>query len=118
MSQQKGSIIEETRFRVSPPHRYEVIFHNDDFTPMEFVTDVLEKVFHMEPGEAAMKMLEVHRAARQQSEPIATTWPGVWPTRPWRWPAMKAIRSKSQSSPKRPPAPWTTIFFLFRPCFT
>lgn len=64
MSQQKGSIIEETRFRVSPPHRYEVIFHNDDFTPMEFVTDVLEKVFHMEPGEAAMKMLEVHRAGK------------------------------------------------------
>ena len=29
-----------------PPPRYRVIYHNDDFTPMEFVMQLLTEIFH------------------------------------------------------------------------
>lgn len=32
---------------VKPPSMYKVILNNDDYTPMEFVIDVLQKFFHM-----------------------------------------------------------------------
>ena len=40
---------------------YKVIFHNDDFTTMEFVTDVLRTVFNKAAEEAVVLMMKVHR---------------------------------------------------------
>lgn len=46
------------------PSLYQVVLHNDDFTPMEFVVEVLEKFFFMERVIATKKMLEVHTVGK------------------------------------------------------
>lgn len=43
------------------PKKYKVIFHNDDFTTMEFVVEVLRVVFYKTPDEADAIMLKVHK---------------------------------------------------------
>ncbi len=43
------------------PRRYKVIFHNDDFTTMEFVIEVLRHFFQKSEAEAAHIMLTVHK---------------------------------------------------------
>lgn len=42
------------------PSMYHVIMLNDDYTPVDFVTDILEKTFHMTPLEARSITLKVH----------------------------------------------------------
>lgn len=49
------------RVRIEEPRQYKVIFHNDDFTTMEFVTHVLQLVFGKPSDEAVMLMMKVHR---------------------------------------------------------
>lgn len=49
------------RIRIEEPRRYKVIFHNDDFTTMEFVTHVLQVVFNKPADEAVVLMMKVHR---------------------------------------------------------
>ena len=48
------------RVKVEKPHRYNVIFHNDDETPMGFVVEMLVNVFDMEREPAAMLMMDIH----------------------------------------------------------
>ncbi len=42
------------------PPLYQVILLNDDFTPMEFVVEILEKFFHLGRLQATQIMLHVH----------------------------------------------------------
>ena len=49
-----------TRPRTKKPSNYKVLMLNDDYTPMEFVVDVLEKFFRMDRTTATRVMLEVH----------------------------------------------------------
>ena len=42
------------------PGIYKVIILNDDFTPMEFVANVIQKVFNKNPDEATRIMLQIH----------------------------------------------------------
>lgn len=51
---------EASRVRTSPPPLYKVLILNDDFTPMEFVVDVLQQFFYMDREKATRIMLQVH----------------------------------------------------------
>lgn len=52
--------------RVKPvvPRRYKVVFHNDDYTTMQFVIDVLISFFHKSQAEATHIMLTVHKTGK------------------------------------------------------
>jgi ATP-dependent Clp protease adaptor protein ClpS len=52
--------VAEVRPKLQPPSLYQVVLINDDFTPMEFVVDILESVFAMARTQATQVMLEVH----------------------------------------------------------
>ncbi len=45
---------------VAQPPLYKVILHNDDYTPMEFVIEVLQGFFNMNNEKAVEIMLAVH----------------------------------------------------------
>lgn len=51
----------KTRPKTKKPSMYKVLLLNDDYTPMEFVTHVLEKFFNKTRQEATEVMLHVHR---------------------------------------------------------
>jgi ATP-dependent Clp protease adaptor protein ClpS len=53
-------VVEEARPKLKQPPCYRVILLNDDYTPMEFVVDVLQSIFGMERPKATRVMLEVH----------------------------------------------------------
>jgi ATP-dependent Clp protease adaptor protein ClpS len=55
-----GLATEEEKPRLKRPPLYRVILLNDDYTPMEFVVQVLEKVFSLDRTTATRIMLEVH----------------------------------------------------------
>ncbi len=60
MSATKGSTRERTSDKVKEPKQYEVVMHNDDFTTMEFVVEVLTDIFHKDRVTAEALMLDVH----------------------------------------------------------
>ncbi len=45
---------------ITNPPMYKVILHNDDYTPMDLVVDILVKVFHKSADEAHKIMWQVH----------------------------------------------------------
>lgn len=56
----------KTRFmvKVQEPKRYQAVMHNDDYTPMDFVVEILVNVFDKEKKEAVDLMYQVHRGQR------------------------------------------------------
>ncbi|WP_111977269.1 ATP-dependent Clp protease adapter ClpS [Algibacillus agarilyticus] len=45
---------------IKPPPMYKVLLNNDDYTPMDFVVDVLMKFFRVDEEKATQIMLAVH----------------------------------------------------------
>lgn len=58
--QDHGLAVEEARPKTKKPPLYQVVLLNDDYTPMEFVVEVLELIFGMDRPKATRVMLEVH----------------------------------------------------------
>ena len=54
------AVVERSKPALKPPSKYKVIILNDDFTPMEFVVEVLQGVFAMNREVATQVMLKVH----------------------------------------------------------
>jgi ATP-dependent Clp protease adaptor protein ClpS len=59
-----GLLVEEAPPQLRQPPLYDVVLLNDDYTPMEFVVDVLERFFRMDRSAATRVMLEVHTRGR------------------------------------------------------
>src|SRR5699024_5678327 len=53
-------VVERARPKTRQPPLYKVVLHNDDYTPMEFVVDVLLTYFSMTREQAVQIMLTVH----------------------------------------------------------
>ena len=53
-------VIEELSEKLKQPSLYKVLLINDDYTPMEFVVEVLVNVFAMDKSSATRVMLDVH----------------------------------------------------------
>ena len=56
-----GNVKLETNPKTKIPALYRVLMMNDDYTPMEFVIEVLEKFFQKNREEATQIMLHVHQ---------------------------------------------------------
>ena len=57
---QRGLLL-DSQPKTKKPSMYNVLLLNDDYTPMEFVIMVLEKVFNKKQEEATQIMIHVHK---------------------------------------------------------
>lgn len=53
-----------TKTRIKTPSMWQVVLHNDDYTPMDFVVHLLKTVFKKTDSEAIQLMLNVHEKGR------------------------------------------------------
>ncbi|KQA24712.1 ATP-dependent Clp protease adapter protein ClpS [Vibrio metoecus] len=54
-------LLEKEKTAVKPPSMYHVVLNNDDYTPMDFVIEILETLFSlMDIERATQVMLKVH----------------------------------------------------------
>jgi ATP-dependent Clp protease adaptor protein ClpS len=51
----------ETKPRTKRPSLYRVLLLNDDYTPMDFVVHVLERLFHKDRETAERIMMQIHQ---------------------------------------------------------
>jgi len=58
------STIEKNKVKIKVPRHFKVIMHNDDFTTMEFVVDVLVNIFNKKIEEANKIMIDVHKSGK------------------------------------------------------
>src|SRR5580704_6305469 len=59
-----GAVKERVQPKTKEPTLYSVVLLNDDYTPMQFVVDILETVFQKSPAEAHRVMMQVHLNGR------------------------------------------------------
>ena len=55
-------VVTQRRQKTKRPPLYKALLHNDDYTTMEFVVQILQEVFHKPHAEAVQIMLHVHRS--------------------------------------------------------
>ena len=54
----------ETKKKVKQPSMYQVLILNDNYTPMDFVIEVIQRIFHKPIDEAEQIMLDVHEKGK------------------------------------------------------
>lgn len=59
-----GLVVAPEKPALKRPSMYNVVMHNDDFTPMEFVIEVLMMFFGMPEPRATQVMMAVHTQGR------------------------------------------------------
>ena len=59
-SNRQSELLTRKREKTARPPQFKVVLHNDDYTTMEFVLEVLETIFHLSPAEAYSVMMKVH----------------------------------------------------------
>ena len=64
MAQEQTAVRDRQDTRIREPRRYKVMIFNDDFTPMDFVVQILEEVFFKEGAEAEAIMLTTHHEGK------------------------------------------------------
>ena len=55
-----GTSVEEAKPRLKKPRMFRVLLMNDEYTPMEFVVMVLQRIFKLPHEQAVQVMLKVH----------------------------------------------------------
>jgi len=55
-----GIAVQEAKPKLKRPPLYKVVLLNDDFTPMDFVVEILTDHFNMDEDKATQVMLQVH----------------------------------------------------------
>ncbi|MDO5779893.1 MAG: ATP-dependent Clp protease adaptor ClpS [Clostridium sp.] len=58
------STISKEKIKVKKPKDYKVVMHNDDFTTMEFVVNILMTVFKKDINTSNKIMMDVHKIGR------------------------------------------------------
>jgi len=53
-------VLERRTEKIKPPHMYQVLLLNDDYTPMEFVVVVIQEFFNKDRETATQIMLKIH----------------------------------------------------------
>ena len=57
-------VLERQTQKIEPPKRYQVVMLNDDYTPMEFVVEVIVEFFGKTRETATQIMLDIHQKGR------------------------------------------------------
>lgn len=60
----RGLAVEQAKPEVARPPLFRVLLLNDDFTPMDFVVEVLRGFFNLDQEQAVQVMLHVHTRGR------------------------------------------------------
>lgn len=56
----KELLVQSSRPKLKKPPMFKVLLLNDDYTPMDFVIEILQSYFHMNQEKATQVMLHVH----------------------------------------------------------
>jgi len=54
----------ESALEIEEPTKYKVLLHNDDYTTIDFVVDILVGIFHKNSTQAEAIMTDVHKKGR------------------------------------------------------
>lgn len=54
----------KSKTKIKEPKKYKVVMYNDDFTPMDFVVDILIHIFHKSNEEAVNLMMSIHKGTK------------------------------------------------------
>lgn len=58
------NVNQKNKIKIAKPKKYKVVMHNDDYTTMEFVVEVLMSIFNKKIEEANKIMIDVHKAGK------------------------------------------------------